>query len=163
MILNSHLAFLFSVLFLTACAQLPKFDTSQVDKSLLPTHVASDIKNTRGKTVMWGGTILSGKNLKTSTRLEVLAYPLDKDGWPERDQKPLGRFILSEKGYLETADYAKGRTITVVGTVSGIESGKVDESPYTYPIIQSRQLHLWSKGDQKSRTGFHFGVGVIFH
>lgn len=145
-----------------ACAQLPKFDRSGVDKSLIPTHVASDIKNLKGKAVMWGGTILSGNNLKDATRLEILAYPLDEDGWPERNQKPLGRFFLTQKGYLETADYANGRVITVVGTVSGIKQGKVGESPYTYPIIQSRQLHRWDNIDRKSSTGFHFGVGVMF-
>lgn len=150
-------------LLLAACAQLPKFDTTGVDKSLMPTHVSSDIKNTKGRTVIWGGTILSGKNLKDTTRLEVLAYPLDSDNWPERDQKPLGRFILSQKGYLETADYANGRVITLIGTVSAVEDGKVGKSPYTYPVIEARQLHLWHKSNQKSGTRFHFGVGVVVH
>jgi len=151
------------LLLLSACAQLPKFDTRQVDKSLLPTQVASDIKGTRGKIAMWGGTILSGKNLRASSHLEILAYPLDSDGWPKQDQKPLGRFFLVAPGYLETADYAKGRVVTVIGTISGVEQAKVGESPYTYPVIHSRQLHLWEKSDRKSGTGFHFGVGVIFH
>ncbi len=111
---------------------------------------------------MWGGTIISGKNLKDSTRLEVLAYPLDGDGWPGQDQKPLGRFFLSEQGYLETADYSKGRIITVVGTVQDIEQGKVGESPYIYPVLQSQQLHLWDKIDQKSNTGVQFGIGIMF-
>lgn len=161
--MNIRLATLLGVLFLAACAQLPKFDITGVDKSLLPTHVASDIGNLKGKAVMWGGTILSGKNLKDSTRLEILAYPLDNDGWPERDQKPLGRFILSQKGYLETADYGKGRVVTVVGTITGTERGKVGETPYTYPVIEVRQLHLWNQVDQKGDTRFHFGVGVMFH
>lgn len=151
------------ILLLSGCAQLPKFDTSDVDKNLLPTQVGADIKAHRGKNVMWGGAILSGKNLKGSTRLEVLAYPLDSDGWPQRDQKPLGRFILSQQGYLETADYAKGRIITVVGTVSGVEKGKVGDSAYTFPVIQVRQLHLWDRSDRKTGTRFQFGVGVIFH
>ena len=154
---------LITILLLAGCAQLPKFDTQGVDRSLLPTQVASNIKAHRGRHVMWGGAILSGKNLKKSTRLEVLAYPLDSDGWPERDQKPLGRFILEQKGYLETADYGKGRIVTVVGTVSGIEKGKVGDSAYNFPVIQVRQLHLWQQTDRKSGTRFHFGVGVMFH
>ncbi|MDH5444906.1 MAG: Slp family lipoprotein [Gammaproteobacteria bacterium] len=157
------LSLLLLVLTITGCAQYPKFDTRHVDKSLLPTQVASDLKAHKGKNILWGGTILSGKNLKKSTRLEVLAYPLDGDGWPERDQKPLGRFILSQAGYLETADYAKGRVITVLGSITGIEKGKVGDSAYTYPLVQVQQLHLWEKIDRKSGTGFHFGVGVMFH
>lgn len=154
---------LLGLLLLSACADLPKFDTSQVDKSLLPTHVSSDLPTTRGKTVMWGGTILSSKNLKDATRLEVLAYPLDEDGWPQREQKPLGRFMLTQKGYLETADYAQGRVITVIGIVTGTQQGKIGDTAYTYPLIQAQQLHLWRKGDRKSNTGVHFGIGVIFH
>lgn len=154
---------LIATILLASCSQLPKFNTHGVDWNLLPTQVAADIKTHRGQHVMWGGAILSGKNLKNSTRLEVLAYPLDGDGWPERDQKPLGRFILSQKGYLETADYGKGRIITVVGTVSGVERGKVGDSSYTFPLIQVRQLHLWEKSDQKTGTRFHFGIGVMFH
>ena len=154
---------LLTILLLSGCSQLPEFDTQQVDKGLLPTQVAADMKTHRGKNVMWGGAILSGKNLKDATRLEVLAYPLDSDGWPERDQKPLGRFIVSQKGYLETADYAKGRFITVVGTVIEVEKGKVGDSAYTFPVIQVRQLHLWEQIDRKSGSRFHFGVGVMFH
>ena len=161
--MNIRLTLLLTGLLLAACSQLPKFDTTGVNKSLLPTQVASDFNSYKGKAVMWGGAVLSGKNLKDSTRLEVLAYPLDNDGWPQRDQKPLGRFILSQKGYLETADYTKGRVITVVGTVSGIEKGKVGDTPYTFPVIQVRQLHLWQQTDSKDDTRFHFGVGVMFH
>ena len=154
---------LFIALLLAGCAQLPTFDTRDVDRSLLPTQVSASIKTHRGQLVMWGGSILSGKNLQNTTRLEVLAYPLDSDGWPERDQKPLGRFILEQQGYLETADYAKGRVITVVGRVIGLEHGKVDESAYDFPLIQVRQLHLWQQSDRKSGTRFHFGIGVMIH
>jgi len=160
---KSLIAAALALLILTGCSNLPKFDTRQVDRSLIPSHVVSDIKTLKGKTIMWGGTILSGKNFKDSSRLEVLAYPLDSDGWPERDQKPLGRFYVTEKGYLETADYAQGRLITVIGTVTGVIKATVGESPYTYPNIQSQQLHLWDKFDRKSNTGVHFGIGVMFH
>lgn len=154
---------LIGILILTACASLPTFNIAGVDKTLLPSQVADNVKNFKGKKVIWGGAILSGKNLKTTTRLEILAYPLDSDGWPERDQKPLGRFILSHKGYLETADYSKGRVITVVGSVTDTEQAKVGQSPYTYPVITSQQLHLWANSRQKSGARVHFGIGVIFN
>jgi len=150
-------------MFLFACAQMPKFDRTGIEKVLMPSQVRAELASHQGKIVLWGGTILDGKNLKDQTRLEILAYPLDEDGWPDRDQKPLGRFLAIHQGYLETADYGPGRLVSVVGTISGVEKGKVGETRYTYPIIQVKQQHLWPKSGRKSDTRVHFGVGVVFH
>ena len=154
---------LFVLFLLSACADLPKFDTSKVDRTILPTQVIASPSAHTGKQIIWGGVILSGKNLKESTQLEVLAYPLDDDGWPLRDKKPLGRFIVSQQGYLETADYAKNRVLTVVGTIMGTEKGKVGEASYRFPVILAQQIHLWEQFEQKTSTGFHFGIGVMYH
>jgi starvation-inducible outer membrane lipoprotein len=51
--------------------------------------------------------------------------------------------------------------ISVVGRIDGIHSGKVDESDYTYPVLQAEQLYLWPRGE-KGNTRFHFGIGVVF-
>ena len=154
---------LFMLLLLTACANLPEFDTSKVNQQLTPETAKKTPATAKGQTVLWGGTILSSKNLKTSTRLELLAYPVDSDGWPNRNAKPIGRFLLDHTGYLETADYAEGRLLTVVGPIAGVEKGKLGETEYIYPVVQAQQKHLWPKSGQKSGTRVHFGIGVIFH
>jgi len=145
---------------LIACATSPEFDTSNVDKSMTPQRVIAEPDTNHGKLVLWGGTILDIHNLKETTQLEVLAYPLNTYQRPLLDLKPLGRFIIESDGYLEPANFAQGRLLTVLGSVSKMQSGKIGESSYDYPVISATQLHLWSQRDDSNRTSFSFGVGV---
>lgn len=156
--------FVVTGLLFTACAQTPKFETHQVDRQLTPSGVVADISSAQGKTAMWGGIIISGKNFKAHTRLEVLAYPVDEDGVPDRQGKPLGRFLAQKQGYLETSEYSEGRYVTVIGPVQALDDGKIGESDYKYPVLTAEQLHLWPTEDSRDTEGqFHFGIGVIFH
>ncbi len=159
-----HRALVFAafLLGLAACAGGPKFDTSAVDKNLLPTAVAADIDATRGRTAMWGGAIINSRNYENTSQLEVLAYPLNDAGRPQLDQSPLGRFLVQRAGYLETVDYAPGRLITAIGPVAGVRSGTVGEARYNYPVLEARQLHLWPRSEAVPRTNpqFHFGIGI---
>lgn len=158
-----HDRILFSVLLLiilTSCASAPEFDTSQVDRSLTPQSVIAEPDLSRGKIALWGGTILDIRNMKESTQIEVLAYQLNTYNRPLLESKPLGRFIVQHAGYLEPTSFAQGRQISVLGEVTKSQSGNVGESTYTYPVINGRQLHLWSSNDNRNRTSFHFGVGI---
>ena len=147
---------------LLGCASTPDFDTSQVDQSLTPQSVIAEPGISRGKVALWGGTILDTQNLKESTQIEVLAYPLNSSQRPMLDNKPLGRFIIEQQGYLEPTNYAQGRQLTVLGTVSATQSGKVGESAYTYPVISATQLYLWSQADDRN-SSIHFGLGIGVH
>ena len=152
---------LLAVLFLlSACASTPEFDTSGVDRSLTPQSVIAEADINRGKVALWGGTILDTRNQEDATVIEVLAYPLDGSYEPLLESKPLGRFIIRHPGFLEPTSYAQGRQLTVVGRISGSESGKVGDTSYTYPVIHDSQLHLWPQAGERSRSNVHFGVGV---
>ncbi|MCW8855422.1 MAG: Slp family lipoprotein [Gammaproteobacteria bacterium] len=145
---------------LNGCASSPKFDTREVDFSLTPISVIAEQENSPGKHVLWGGVILATKNLKTSTQIEVLAYPLDSYHTPQKDQKPLGRFIIHHPGYLEPTLYTQGKIVTVRGDIRKIEKGKVGESEYSYPVIYAQQLHLWSGDSNRVKTRLHIGIGI---
>ena len=158
--MHNKLLFLSLISFLVGCATSPDFDTTQVDQSLTPQSVIAEPAISRNKIALWGGTILDTRNLEDTTQIEVLAYPLNSFHQPMLESKPLGRFIIHHQGYLEPTSYTQGRRLTVLGSVSDSKSGKVGESNYTYPVINSRQLHLWSPDSGESKTTFHFGVGV---
>lgn len=147
-------------LLLAACASGPTFESAGVDRALAPRAVAAEPQPAMGQLVLWGGVILSTTNLKDSTQIEVLAYPLDSDERPLRDSDPLGRFILERAGYLEPANYAVGRLVSVVGTVTGVRAGRIGESDYAYPVISARQLYLWPRDSARDRSRVIFGVGV---
>lgn len=156
---DKYLPLLFFSLLL-GCASAPEFDTTQVDHSLTPQSVIAEAELSRGKVALWGGTILDTRNLKESTQIEILAYPLSSSYRPQLDSKPLGRFIVQQQGYLEPTNYAQGRQVTVLGGVSDSQSGKVGESSYTYPVISATQLYLWPQDEDRNRTSFQFGVGI---
>lgn len=145
---------------LLSCASTPEFDTSQVDHSLTPQSVIAEPEVSRGKVALWGGTILDTVNLKDATQIEMLAYPLNASHRPLLESKPLGRFIIKHAGYLEPTSYAQGRQLTVLGSISGSQRGKVGESSYDYPVISDKQLHLWSQSSDRDRSNVHFGVGI---
>jgi len=153
---------LFAALLLSACASGPKYPTEGVALTLTPQQAIAEADSQTGKSVLWGGMIVNSTNLEQRTRLEVLGYPLDSDQRPQTNQPPYGRFLLFKEGYLETVDYAPGRQITVLGRFSRVQSGKLDETSYTYPVVDAEQLYLWSKGEEKSEPRVQFGIGVIF-
>jgi outer membrane lipoprotein len=149
-------------LLLSACASTPAFDTGGVDRSLTPQNAATSPQQATGKQVQWGGVILSTINLEDSTQVEVLAYPLDANARPLSDSNPLGRFILERAGRLEPANYAEGRRITAVGTVTGTRAGQVGDSDYNYPVVSARQLYLWppGQGSDGVRVFGYIGFGA---
>jgi outer membrane lipoprotein len=151
------------VTLLVACATTRKFDRQNVDTSIAPRTAATEIGTLRGKKVLWGGMIVNSKNLEQGTMLEVLAYPLNDDRRPQVDREPLGRFIVEHASYLETVDYAPGRELTVIGTLTGTKEGKIDETLYTYPAVATEQLHLWAKTRVDTEPRVRFGIGVMIH
>lgn len=147
-------------LLLTACANGPRFDLSGVDNTLTPAGAVQDMTRARDHVVHWGGSIIATANLKDSTRIEVLAYPMDRYGLPDLSTKAQGRFILLQSGYLEGADYAPGRLVSVVGKLTQTHSTLVGEAQAVFPVVQAEQLYLWPPHSQSPRTQFHFGLGV---
>lgn len=153
-------AFISALLF--GCATTPPFSLQNVDTTLTPGSSAAQIETLRGKKVLWGGIIVNSRNLQSTTQFEVLAYPLDHNQRPLTDREPLGRFIADHNGYLETVDYAAGRELTVTGTLTAVKEGKIDESAYHYPAINTEQMRLWPKTRGDTEPRIHFGIGVMF-
>ncbi len=138
------------------------FDIGGADRVITPREVAQNAAFTKNRSVAWGGTVVNSQNLPNNTQLEVVAYPLDSNNRPKADAGPLGRFLIVQPGYIETADYAPGREVTVVGDVNETRTGKVGEAPYIYPVVSATKLQLWPKdaGQKSSEPQFHFGFGI---
>ncbi len=153
-----------AVLALAGCATTPAFEIGTADKTLTPHAAASSSEANRwqGRQVAWGGMIIAGHNLTDSTLLEVLAYPLDDDNRPRPEAEPLGRFLISYDGYLETADYAPGRLVTVVGRLVGTQRGQIGEAAYLYPVVAAERLERWPRRAPRapSEPSVHFGIGI---
>ena len=151
--------FLLAVLLLGSCAT--RFDIGAAEYQVTPQQAASNIGLVQNKTIAWGGIIVAAKNLASKTQLEILSYPLDKNGRPQREAKAGGRFVALHPGYLELANYAEGRLVTMTGTVNETRAGSVGEAHYVYPVLAVKTLFLWPTPEEEAaKPQFHFGVGV---
>jgi outer membrane lipoprotein len=145
--------FLLAALLFGGCAT--RFDIGAAEYHVTPQQAANNIGQVQNKTVAWGGIIVAARNLASQTQLEVLSYPLDEYGRPQRDAKAGGRFIALHPGYLELANYAEGRLVTMTGTVSETRAGSVGEARYVYPVLAIKTLAhrviVWVKTEPEMR------------
>ncbi len=151
---------LFLLLFglLAGCAGTPAFDSAQVALDLSPQKALALPDESIGKRVIWGGTIVSIHNLRDVTEIEVLTYPLDRSFKPRLDQPAMARILIEQPGFLEPATYARGRKISVLGTLKKITRGRIGDADYRYPVVAADQIRLWR--NRESRTRFSFGLGI---
>jgi outer membrane lipoprotein len=56
-----------------------------------------------------------------------------------------GRFLAVENKFLDPATIESGTPVTVVGDVKGGVTRSLDESEYTYPVIEITRLVDWNK------------------
>ena len=111
---------------------------------------APSVAQVRGQTdayisqkIRWGGVILHTENKHNTSRLTIIAFPLNDNGKPNTSDQSPGRFIAITDEFLEPLVYNRDREITVIGTLLRTETHKVDEFLYKYPVIQIDHYYLW--------------------
>ena len=157
---DKHLIIATIISLLTGCAATPVFDISEVNTALTPQLVLKASVENLGRIALWGGTILDIQNLKDSTHIEILAYPLDSSQRPDLEDKPIGRFIVHNQGFLDPVSFSQGQSMSVLGKVGESQDATIGESSYLYPVIHAQQVHLWSKKKHKTQSNFSFGIGI---
>lgn len=108
-------------------------------------QVNADATPYAGRKVRWGGTIFKVENREQETWIEIVERPLDPQSRPRHSDQSEGRFIARVTRFLEPTIYTQGREITVVGVIDGVNTGKVGEYAYRYPIVNSDAVHLWAQ------------------
>jgi outer membrane lipoprotein len=142
-----RVSLLVAALLVTGCAAspFPEALTRSVNRSLSVAQIRADPQAYRGTRVILGGEILATAPKARETEIEVLARHLDSGDAPERSDSSPGRFLVRMAGFLDPAVYARGRRVTVLGTVAGVEERPVGELPYVYPVIAAERIKLWPK------------------
>lgn len=149
-----------SILLIGACATKPVLNTEQVNSKVIPKAVAFNAQPYVNKIVQWGGKIIAVNNLREVTQVEVLAYPLNSRGIPRAYEPPIGRFLLRHPGLLDPLDYAPGRWLTSVGTISGVVSTRVGEATVSLAVVQSQQVKLLHYEPERPAMRPQFGIGI---
>ena len=151
---------LFLSVFLFACAANISEETREnMDTSISFKEVAQNPNPYEGKTVLWGGEIIQTLPQDDGTNLvEVLEWPL---GWTEKPRRVVsfrGRFLVLLKGPIDVSLYRRGVRITVAGEINGSIQGEkiksVSDPTYRYPILLSKEIHLWNDYAYESSTPY---------
>jgi outer membrane lipoprotein len=124
---------------LTACAIVPT--PLQGDYAAITPRDAA--ANAAGQRVRWGGEIIKVDPSADATCFEILARSLDSRARPTGADPSLGRFIACHGGFHDPEEFERGREMTVVGQVTGIDHGKVGDFDYAYPHVAADAIYLW--------------------
>ncbi|MET0066352.1 MAG: Slp family lipoprotein [Candidatus Thiodiazotropha sp.] len=145
---------LFSLL--AGCSSLPS--VPQADRSLSP-HQVSQIDSLESTGVLQWGGILIGIH---PDELEILAYPLDSDGRPLTSKKSQGRFLARISDEQPSDALSVGRQLTATGPILSIQTGRVGEAEYRFPLMQADDLAVWPEAgaNRRARPSMHFGFGA---
>jgi outer membrane lipoprotein len=99
----------------------------------------------KGQSVVFGGEVLTARRLKDGTRIEILQLPLDRSSRPGTNlTQSQGRFMAIHRDFLDPATLPYGTSITVTGEVTGSITMPLDESDYTYPVTDIKNLQVWA-------------------
>ena len=134
-----------SCLLLGACTNMPQAmrDAHVVD---IPYALASqNIDRNKDVPVRWGGVIIDVENEENFSLVQVLFYPLNYSAHPRLDKPNEGRFVIKSAKFLDPMIYAKGREITVVGTLNGDIERTVGKKVIRVPLLTSTAIYLWPK------------------
>ncbi|OOF20829.1 hypothetical protein BZJ17_11575 [Salinivibrio sp. IB574] len=132
-------------LLLTGCSTLPDSLKGRMDQPVTEYPVvASMTAANQGEEVRMGGMIASVENRETDSVVEIVALPTSSAGRPDIGASSLGRFKAVFSGFVDPADYAKGRPITVLGEFVEQQMGKVGDYEYAYPVLSVKGHQLWN-------------------
>jgi outer membrane lipoprotein len=157
---RKHLSLILLILLSAGCSHaISKEVRDDVARDLSIRAIFENPSELRDKTVMLGGVIVESVNKTDGTYIEVIQKPLDSRGHPEETDLSMGRFIVFSGEFLDPLIYSKGRELTVAGELVGGKKGIVGGQEYTYPLIRSREMHLF-KPSSRSPIGFGMGIGI---
>ncbi|KKN47463.1 hypothetical protein LCGC14_0662640 [marine sediment metagenome] len=137
--------FMLSFLVLTACSSVsPQIQFAAADALQLK-QAAADIDASIGKTVRWGGKIISVSNEQDQSSLQIVQFPLSYIGRPVESKASQGRFIVQTTKFLDPEVYKKDELVTVVGTLTSSQVIQVDQKKLTLPVLEMTETHRWSR------------------
>ena len=148
------LVLLIPILIISACAPFSRSALKQVNVTDPFQEVQKDPQKYMNRNVLWGGVIINTDVKLNDTFIKMLDKNLDRQKRPEEGDISSGRFIVRYPGFLDPAVYKPGRELTVIGTLSGIEAAPVGELQYSYPVIDSNQIHLWEPRAKYRRPAY---------
>ncbi|HXF91587.1 MAG TPA: Slp family lipoprotein [Nitrospiraceae bacterium] len=131
---------------LSGCASTAPEPYSDQAERVSFTEIKASPESHKGRVVVLGGEVLAAKRLKEGTRIEVLQLPLNGSNEPGTDlTKSQGRFVAIQRDFLDPATVPPGTRVTITGEVTGSITLPLDETEYTYPVLEIKNLKVWPR------------------
>ena len=138
-----------------ACTSIPV----QLDgeySALTPENATEDDVKTP---VRWGGIVLETRPEEDFTCFEILSRQLGSSMRPVYSDQADGRFIACKSGFYDPEVFEKGREVTLTGEIIYMDTRKVGEYDYKYPVVDIEFMSLWPVRRQR----VYIGVYDPFH
>ncbi|MHB8534164.1 MAG: Slp family lipoprotein [Sulfuricaulis sp.] len=142
--MRTHVLWIVAATLLGGCASVvPQAIRGAAPGDVRLAQVREQPQQYHGTVVRWGGDIVSTRNERDDTVIEIIARDLNGDGRPlEGDESP-GRFLVKVRGFLDPSIYKPERQLTVRGRIEGVVTRAIGEYRYTYPLVQADDVYLW--------------------
>lgn len=124
---------------LSACTSIPVQLEGEYS-ALTPADASEDDVRTA---VRWGGIVLETRPEAEFTCFEVLSRQLDRSMRPVHSDRADGRFIACKPGFYDPEVFEKGREVTLTGEIIHMDTRKVGEFDYRYPVVDIAFISLW--------------------
>ena len=141
-LLGAALAFL-------GCASTEDYPSQPSVPQIRFAQIKAAPESFRGQSVTLGGEVLAARRLKDGTRLEVLQLPLNASLQPTFDlSQSEGRFVAMQREFLDPATIPAGTFVTVTGEITGSVVLPLDETDYTYPVVEIKNMRVWKAREE---------------
>ena len=172
-----HVFFIFGLLILSACAEsahqvqrdrgyidVPPELEQQIDASVAFADLRAAPDNYLGRVIMVAGVVIKSKRTENRTEIEVLQLPAEGGGPSTTERtRSEGRFLAFREEFLDPATLPPGTPVTVVAVVTGSTTRPLDDSEYTYPLLDIKHLTDWSTvASQRSGSGAAGSYGPYY-
>jgi len=128
-----------SLLLFVGCTSIPVQLEGEYTSLTAENVTEKDIKTA----VRWGGIVLETRPEEDFTCFEILSRQLNKSMRPVYSDQADGRFIACKPGFYDPEVFEKGREVTLTGEIIYMDTRKVGEFDYRYPVVDIRFLSLW--------------------
>ncbi len=147
---TTGLVFLSSLLF-SACTTIPEQLAGEYSPLIPESSTENDLKTP----VRWGGVILETRPEADHTCFEILSRQLQNSMRPEKADKSGGRFIACKPGFYDPEVFEKGREVTVTGKIIYMDTRKVGEYDYHFPVVDIEFMSLWPERRNRAHYDYY--------
>jgi outer membrane lipoprotein len=133
---------------LSACGGVPSGVLKQVDQGLTFEDAKTEPERHRGKVFLLGGTVDIRSDSPGATRILIHQHPLDSRNRPHVTAPSEGEFWVVVSPPVDPARYPKGKQVTVVGKLSGVESVADSKPMRLIPFFKALFVHPWERSSR---------------